>query len=403
MTWLRPRADGTLDPSQVADALRPDTALVSLMHANNETGVLTDVDAIAGLCNARGIPLHADAAQSAGKVPLDVESSGIALLSFSAHKLGGPKGIGALYVRRRPRPGLQPLVFGGGHEGGLRSGTLALHQVVGFGAACALAGAGLVEEAARQRALRDALWQALQAAAPLWRNGTGPALPGILNVGFAGIEGESLLLELDGDLELSSGSACSSASAEPSYVLRALGRSDPAIQASMRLSLGRSTTGERNRSGRRTPGAGGPAPARRAAAGSTGAHCVTPSVARYSVRVLELFRALPGAGALRWHFRRLRDRRIHGARPQRLGAVRGARRSRAHRRVPIPGLGLSARACGGSARRRVACGRRRRKRLRAARPQRLARELDVPAEKMGRLLVVEDAGRALLAGAARVQ
>ncbi len=242
VTWLRPRADGTLDPSQVADALRPETALVSLMHANNETGVLTDVDAIAGLCNARGIPLHADAAQSAGKVPLDVESSGIALLSFSAHKLGGPKGIGALYVRRRPRPGLQPLVFGGGHEGGLRSGTLALHQVVGFGAACVLAGAGLVEEAARQRALRDALWQALQAAAPLWRNGTGAALPGILNVGFAGIEGESLLLELDGDLELSSGSACSSASAEPSYVLRALGRSDPAIQASMRLSLGRSTT-----------------------------------------------------------------------------------------------------------------------------------------------------------------
>jgi len=242
VTWLRPRADGSLDPSQVADALRPETALVSLMHANNETGVLTDIDAIAELCNARGIPLHADAAQSAGKVPLNVESSGVALLSFSAHKLGGPKGIGALYVRRRPRPGLQPLVFGGGHEGGLRSGTLALHQVVGFGAACALAGAGLVEEAARQRALRDTLWQALQAAGPLWRNGTGPALPGILNVGFAGIEGESLLLELDGDLELSSGSACSSASAEPSYVLRALGRSDPAIQASMRLSLGRTTT-----------------------------------------------------------------------------------------------------------------------------------------------------------------
>jgi cysteine desulfurase len=242
VTWLRPGPDGSIGPQQVGEALRPETALVSLMHANNETGVLTDVAAIAGLCNARGIPLHADAAQSAGKVPVDVESSGVALMSFSAHKIGGPKGIGALYVRRRPRPALQPLLFGGGHEGGLRSGTLALHQVVGFGAACALAASGLAEEAARQRALRERLWQALQAAAPLWRNGAEPALPGILNVGFAGIEGESLLLELDAVLALSSGSACSSASAEPSYVLRGLGRSDLAVQASLRLSLGRDTT-----------------------------------------------------------------------------------------------------------------------------------------------------------------
>jgi cysteine desulfurase len=242
VTWLRPRADGTIEPQEVAEALRPETALVSLMHANNETGVLTDVAAIAGLCNARGIPLHADAAQSAGRVPVDAEGSGVALMSFSAHKIGGPKGIGALYVRRRPRPALQPLIFGGGHEGGLRSGTLALHQVVGFGAACTLAVAGLAEAASRQRALRERLWQSLQAAAPLWRNGAEPALPGILNVGFAGIEGESLLLEVDADLALSSGSACSSASAEPSYVLRSLGRSDLAIQASLRLSLGRDTT-----------------------------------------------------------------------------------------------------------------------------------------------------------------
>jgi cysteine desulfurase len=242
VTWLRPRPDGTIEPQQVAEALRPETALVSLMHANNETGVLTDVAVIAGLCNARGIPLHADAAQSAGRIPVDAEGSGVALMSFSAHKIGGPKGIGALYVRRRPRPVLQPLLFGGGHEGGLRSGTLALHQAVGFGAACTLALAGLAEEAARQRALRERLWQALQAAAPLWRNGTEPALPGILNVGFAGIEGESLLLELDADLTASSGSACSSASAEPSYVLRSLGRTDLAIQASLRLSLGRDTT-----------------------------------------------------------------------------------------------------------------------------------------------------------------
>ncbi len=242
VTWLRPRAGGAIEPSQVAEVLREDTALVSLMHANNETGAVTDVAAIAGLCNARGIPMHVDAAQAVGRIPVDAAASGIALMSFSAHKLGGPKGIGALYVRRRPRPVLQPLQFGGGHEGGLRSGTLALHQVAGFGVACSLAAADLADEPARQRALRDRLWRALQAAAPLWRNGAEPSLPGILNVGFAGIEGESLLLEVDPDLALSSGSACSSASAEPSYVLRALGRSDAGIQASVRLSLGRATT-----------------------------------------------------------------------------------------------------------------------------------------------------------------
>ena len=215
------------------------------MHANNETGVLTDIDWVAGLCRERGILFHADAAQSAGKVPIDVAASGIALLSFCAHKLGGPKGVGALYVRRRPRPALQPLQFGGGHERGLRPGTLAPHQLIGFGAACALAGATLPDESVRIRALRERLWAGLQAAAPVWRNGAAdPSVPGILNVGFAGIEGESLLLELDGRLAVSSGSACSSATNEPSYVLRALGRSDEAIQASLRLSLGRSTAAD---------------------------------------------------------------------------------------------------------------------------------------------------------------
>ena len=243
VTWLKPGAGGAIDPADVEAALAPDTALVSLMHANNETGVLNDIAAIAALCNGRGIPLHVDAAQSAGKIPVDAGASGVALLSFSAHKLAGPKGIGALYVRRRPRPALQPLQFGGGHEAGLRSGTLATHQVVGFGAACRIAGAALASESARIRALRERLWQALQEAAPVWRNGASePTVPGILNVGFAGIEGESLLLALDGRLAVSSGAACRSASAEPSYVLRALGRSDLAIQASLRLSLGRGTT-----------------------------------------------------------------------------------------------------------------------------------------------------------------
>src|SRR5688572_7853099 len=195
VTWLAPRADGAIAATDLAAALTAETALVSLMHANNETGVLNDVAAFAALCNERGIPLHVDAAQSAGRIPVDAVAGGSALLSFCAHKLGGPKGIGALYVRRRPRPALQPLQFGGGHESGLRSGTLPTHPVAGFGAACRRARAGLESEGDRIRALRERLWRALQAAAPIWRNGAAePTVPGILNVGFAGIEGESLLL-----------------------------------------------------------------------------------------------------------------------------------------------------------------------------------------------------------------
>ncbi len=243
VSWLAPSRDGLIRVEQVEAALREDTALVSLMHANNETGALTDIGAVARLCQARGIDFHVDAAQSVGKVPVDAAQPGIALLSFCAHKIGGPKGVGALYVRRRPRPAIQPLQFGGGQERGLRSGTLPLHQVAGFGLACELARAAGDREHERIRALRDRLWQRLQAAAPVWRNGAAEtSLPGILNVGFAGIEGESLLLEIDGELCASSGAACTSATGEPSYVLRAIGRSDEAIQASLRLSLGRSTT-----------------------------------------------------------------------------------------------------------------------------------------------------------------
>ena len=245
VTWLAPGGDGSIRAEQVEAALREDTALVSLMHANNETGVLTDIRAIASLCESRGIPFHADAAQSVGKVPVDAALPGIALLSFCAHKLGGPKGVGALYVRRRPRPPLRPLHYGGGHERGLRSGTLALHQVVGFGLACELAEASLGDEPSRIRVLRERLWGQLQAATPAWRNGAAePSVPGILSVGFAGIEGESLLLALDDEVAAASGAACNSATGEPSHVLRALGLSDEAIQASLRLSLGRGTTTE---------------------------------------------------------------------------------------------------------------------------------------------------------------
>ena len=245
VTWLRPGPDGRIAPAQVEDALRPDTLIVSVMHGNNEIGVVNDVAAIGAACRARGVLLHVDAAQGVGKLPVDVVAWDADLVAFTAHKLGGPKGVGALYVRPKPRPALQPLQFGGGHERGYRSGTLATHQIVGFGLACELAGADLSAEEARVRALRERLWAALQTAGDVWRNGgAGPSLPGILNVGFAGIEGESLLWALEGSVLASSGSACSSASAEPSYVLKALGLSDLGCQASLRLSLGRWTRQE---------------------------------------------------------------------------------------------------------------------------------------------------------------
>jgi cysteine desulfurase len=243
VTRLHPGPDGRVTAGQVEDALRPDTVLVALMHANNETGVVNDVAAAGRLCRERGVLLHVDAAQSAGRVPLDVEELGADLLAFTAHKLGGPPGIGALFVRREPRPALDPLLFGGGQESGLRPGTLAAHQAVGLGLACELAAAALPGEEPRVRALRERLWAALQPLGRVERNGAAePSVPGILNVFFAGVEGESLLLELEGRVEASSGSACSSARGEPSYVLRALGRSDAAAQASLRLSLGRFTT-----------------------------------------------------------------------------------------------------------------------------------------------------------------
>jgi cysteine desulfurase len=245
VTWLRPGVDGRVLAEQVAEALRPDTVLVALMHANNETGVVNEIPEIGRLCRGRGVLLHVDAAQTAGRIPVDVETLGADLVAFTAHKLGGPAGIGALYVRREPRPALDPLLFGGGQEGGLRPGTLATHQPVGFGLACEIAAAALPVEEPRVRALRERLWSRLAVLDRVERNGAAePSVPGILNVFFAGVEGESLLLELEGIVEASSGSACSSARAEPSYVLRALGRSDAAAQASLRLSLGRFTTAE---------------------------------------------------------------------------------------------------------------------------------------------------------------
>jgi cysteine desulfurase len=239
---LTPGASGRIEAAQLAAALRPGTWLVSLMHANNETGVIADIAAFGALCRAAGVALHVDAAQSAGKLPIDVEAMQIDLLSFTAHKLYGPKGVGALYVRQSQRALLQPLLYGGGHERGLRSGTLAVHQIAGFALACELAEAHRVSEATRLAELRERLWRGISDLPGVSANSPAEhCLPGILNVSFGGIEGESLLFGLP-ELAVSSGSACNSDSDEPSYVLRALGRDREGAQSSLRFSLGRGTT-----------------------------------------------------------------------------------------------------------------------------------------------------------------
>jgi cysteine desulfurase len=212
------------------------------MHVNNETGVVQDVAAVARCCRERGVICHVDAAQSIGKLPLEANRWGVDLLSLTAHKLYGPKGIGALCVRQEPRLGLVPLVFGGGQERGLRSGTLPTHQIVGMGVACRIAAAEMAEDEARITSLREQLWQGLRCLPGVHLNGHPERrVSGILNVAFEDVEGESLMFGLR-DLAVSSGSACASASGEPSYVLRSLGRSDALAQSSLRFSLGRFTT-----------------------------------------------------------------------------------------------------------------------------------------------------------------
>lgn len=242
VTWLKPDADGIVQPAQVEGALREDTQLVSLMHANNETGVIQDVAAVGALCRARGITFHVDAAQSAGKLPLDVRAMNIDLLSLTAHKNYGPKGIGALYVRRNPPLALRPMLYGGGQELGLRSGTLATHQIVGMGCAFELSQRLWSSDAGRIGELRDQLWQMLLPLGGVLLNGhPQQRLAGMLNVCFEGVEGESLRCELQ-EVAVSSGSACASDSDTASYVLRALGRSDAQANSSLRFSLGRFTT-----------------------------------------------------------------------------------------------------------------------------------------------------------------
>lgn len=244
VTFLTPGRDGLIAPEQVAAALRPETLLVSVMHANNELGTINDVAAIGALCREHGAFYHVDAAQSVGKILLDVAALNVDLLSMSAHKLYGPKGAGALYVRRRPRIEIAAQIHGGGHERGMRSGTLPTHQLVGLGAACAIAADEVEAEAGRIGALRNRFLAGLEIVGGVQLNGhPEQRLPGILNVSFADVDGEALLLALRG-VAVSTGSACTSASLEPSYVLQAIGVEEQLAHASLRFSFGRFTTEE---------------------------------------------------------------------------------------------------------------------------------------------------------------
>jgi cysteine desulfurase len=245
VTYLVPDRDGLIHAAQVAEALRSDTVLVSVMHVNNETGVIQDIPEIAAICAQHGsVRLHVDAAQSVGKAALDFSGWGVDLLSLSAHKAYGPKGVGALVVSRRRRVQLQPLQFGGGQERNLRSGTVPTHQVVGMGAAFELATGQMRQEGERLTALRARLWEGLTALGGVVRNGEAAhTVPQILNVSFADVEGESLLAAVRTAIAVSTGSACTSATGESSYVLRALGRDDRLAEASLRFSLGRFSTG----------------------------------------------------------------------------------------------------------------------------------------------------------------
>ena len=242
VTYLDPDKHGLIQPQAIADALRDDTTVVSIMHVNNELGTLNDIAAIGKLCRENKVFFHVDAAQSAGKTAIDVEAMQVDMMSFSAHKLYGPKGIGALYVRRKPRVRIEAQMHGGGHERGMRSGTLPTHQIVGMGAAFKLGAELLDEESARIEKLRTRLWEGVSDMQEVYLNGSSNQhVPGIINISFAYVEGESLIMALR-DLAVSSGSACTSDSLEPSYVLRALGLNDEMAHSSIRFSIGRYTS-----------------------------------------------------------------------------------------------------------------------------------------------------------------
>jgi cysteine desulfurase len=244
VTYLDVRDDGLIDLGRLEAALRPDTIIVSVMYVNNEIGVIQDIPAIGELCRARGIIFHVDSAQATGKIPVDLAALKVDLMSFSAHKTYGPKGVGALFVRRKPRVRIEAQMHGGGHERGMRSGTLPTHQIVGMGEAFRLARLEMAADNKRIRALRDRLWKGLSEIEEVYLNGDmNRRVPHNLNVSFNYVEGESLIMAIK-DVAVSSGSACTSASLEPSYVLRALGRSDELAHSSIRFTVGRFSTEE---------------------------------------------------------------------------------------------------------------------------------------------------------------
>lgn len=244
VTYLDPASNGLISPESVAAAIREDTLVVSIMHVNNEIGVVNDIAAIGEITRQRKVIFHVDAAQSAGKIDIDLQELKVDLMSFSAHKVYGPKGVGVLFVRRKPRVRLEAQIHGGGHERGMRSGTLATHQLVGMGEAFRIAKEEMHTEAARILALKERMWNGFKDMEEVFINGDiHRRVPGNLNVSFNFVEGESLIMSLT-DLAVSSGSACTSASLEPSYVLRALGLNDEMAHSSLRISIGRFTTEE---------------------------------------------------------------------------------------------------------------------------------------------------------------
>lgn len=241
VTYVPPLADGRADIDAIKAAVKANTCLISVMHANNETGVINDITDLASFCREKDIVCHTDAAQTTGKLTLNTQATLVDLISVSAHKLYGPKGVGILYVRRRPGLKLSAQIHGGGHEQGRRSGTLASHQIVGLGEACAIAQQDMDEDNARISALRDTLWNGINELDGVHINGTAERLPGHLNVAFEGINGD-VLISAFSQLAVSSGSACNSASMAPSFVLKAMGLDDQLAHASIRFSLGRFTT-----------------------------------------------------------------------------------------------------------------------------------------------------------------
>ena len=244
VTYMEPMSSGLLDLDKLESEIREDTVLISIMHVNNEIGVIQDIEKIGELCRSKNIIFHVDAAQSAGKIEIDLQKTKVDLMSFSAHKIYGPKGIGALYVRRKPRVRLEAQIHGGGHERGLRSGTLPTHQIVGMGEAFRIANEEMNKDFEKISKLRNRLWNGVKDMEEVYLNGDFEnRYPGIMNISFNYVEGESLIMATK-DIAVSSGSACTSASLEPSFVLRAIGRSDELAHSSLRMSIGRFTTEE---------------------------------------------------------------------------------------------------------------------------------------------------------------